>query len=34
MTKVEMMTKLKRNKGVGIEITTATGNETNLSPNG
>ncbi|WP_419031288.1 hypothetical protein [Holdemanella porci] len=26
MTKVEMMTKLKRNKGVGVEITTATGN--------
>lgn len=26
MTKVEMMAKLKRNKGVGVEITTATGN--------
>lgn len=25
MTKVEMMAKLKRNKGVGVEITTATG---------
>lgn len=26
MTKVEMMAKLKRHKGVGVEITTATGN--------
>lgn len=26
MTKVEMMAKLKRNKGIGVEITTATGN--------
>lgn len=26
MTKVEMMAKLKRNKGVGVEITAATGN--------
>lgn len=26
MTKAEMMAKLKRNKGVGVEITTATGN--------
>ena len=26
MTKVEMMAKLKRNKGVGVEITTPTGN--------
>ncbi|WP_461879683.1 hypothetical protein [Fusicatenibacter sp.] len=25
MTKVEMMAKLKRHKGVGVEITTATG---------
>ena len=26
MTKVEMLAKLKRHKGVGAEITTATGN--------
>lgn len=26
MTKIEMMAKLKRNKGVGVEITTSTGN--------
>ena len=26
MTKVEMMAKLKRNKGIGVEITTATWN--------
>ena len=26
MTKIEMMAKIKRYKGIGVEITTATGN--------
>lgn len=34
MTKVEMLAKVKKYKGIGVEITTATGNETNLSSNG